>query len=441
VSTLRILAFDHFFDQDLAALRSALSAGEELFVMPYQRLYRLARRHFPDRAFEGLDAALDVPAARWASYRAAVERTAEWWAGAYRPSVFVAPTDAIFYLRPMIERLAQLDVKTVVVQKETSISPMVMAQHSAAVARTVPFLSAAMTVCSTRNRDFWVRSGTPPEVIVVTGQPRFDVYARAETESSDRGATPHLLYLSYDDLAYLPSDVGMPYAGTWRELRRETEQAIAAAAESGSWSVTVKRHPQQRAGDNWLGSGTREAPRDADTRQLIMSADAVIGFQTTAVYEAVLAGKPVLYPAWGAVFESARSLLLPFHEDPGLVTLLRAPAELAAALAQSPDELAAPTTSGRALAESQLGPVDGRASARVLDVLRRHSGPGPAEVAAPRPSRIARATMLGACAPGLRAAGALAVRLGRPVEGAAAIRRAGHWTELCTEARAFKHRR
>ena len=198
---MRILALDHFFEQDLAALRAALDPGERLDVVPYQRLHRLARRHFPTEAFQGLEAAVKLPDAAWVGYRAAARRAADWWAGAYRPNMFAVPTDAIFYLRPLIERFADLGVPTVVVQKETSISPMVMESHSAAVRRTVPFLSAAMTVCSDRNRDFWVRAGTPAERIVVTGQPRFDVYARPPSDRPPVSGPPRLLYLSYDDFA------------------------------------------------------------------------------------------------------------------------------------------------------------------------------------------------------------------------------------------------
>lgn len=438
---MRILALDHFFDQDLAALRSALGPGEQLDVLPYQRLHRVARHHFPSAAFQGLETAVELPDADWATYRAAARDLTDWWAGAYRPNVFVVPTDAIFYLRPVIERFAAVGVPTVVVQKETSISPMVMEEHSAAVGRTVPFLSAAMTVCSDRNRAFWLLAGTPDEAIIVTGQPRFDVYAQPDSGRAPAVGPPHLLYLSYDDLAYLPSDVGVAYEGTWRDLRRETEQVIAEAAESGRWQVTVKRHPQQVPGQEWLGSGVEVAPRDADTRQLILSADAVVGFQTTAIFEAVVAGRPVLYPAWGPVFERARPMLLSFHTQPGVATHVTGRAELVAALALSPDALARPTAEGRAAAEEQLGPVDGRAATRVLDVLRRHAGPGPKDLAAPDRRRLGRVAALAIAAPGLRAAGAAAERLGRPRQAGAARRRSGDWLQEGREAWALSRQR
>lgn len=441
---MHFLAIDHFFEQDLAALREALRTGESLDVIPYQRLHRLARRYFPADAFDGLDAAVELPETTWMSYRTAADGMANWLAGAYRPNVAIVPTDAIFYLRPVIERLARLGVPTVVVQKETSISPMVMEDHSAAVGRTVPFLSAAMTVCSERNREFWIRAGTAADAIVVTGQPRFDVYAQP---SSGRGSVApatgpaRLLYLSYDDVAYLPSDVGVPFEGTWRQLREETEEVLAEAAAGGRWRVTVKLHPQQRMIGDRLGPLAKRSPRGADTRRLILAADAVVAFQTTAIYEAVVAGKPVLYPAWGPVFEMAAPFLLPFHRQPGAVIHLRGPGELAAALAAPPADLRRPTAEGREAAEEQLGHVDGRAAERVLSVVRRFAGSGPVQCAAPDRRRVLRAAGLGLASPGLRAAGTVADRVGKPTEAGAARRRADHWAQEGREALAIIRRR
>lgn len=428
MSPLRILAFDHFFDQDLAALRMALAPDDELAVLPYQRLRRLARRHFSPEAFHGLHAALRVPEHIWTEYRDAAGHLADWWAAAYRPSVFVVPTDAIFYLRPVIERFAGIGLPTVVVQKETTISPMVMADHSASVAETVPSIAAAMTVCSERNREFWIRAGTEPNRIVVTGQPRFDVYASRPSRSAST-SPERLLYLSYDDAAYLPSDVGAPYEGSWRDLRRETEQVLARAAATGRWRVDVKRHPQQPAAVDWLGPRVERAPRDADTRDLILAAAAVVGFQTTAIYEAVVADRPVLYPAWGPIYEGARSSLIDFDSEPGLVTRLASAEELADALAMPPGSLPKPSAAGRARAEEHLGRVDGGAAARVVGVLRQHAGSGAAGWRRPRPTRLARSLGLGLAGPVVTGAAAIADRLGRPALAATARRRGDHWTQ------------
>jgi len=153
-----------------------------------------------------------------------------------------------------------------------------------------------------------------------------------------------------------------------------------------------------------------------------------------------VADRRVLYPAWGPVFDRARPLLLPFHLQPGLVTHVTGAPQLRAALARPPAELARPTSGGRAAAEEQLGPVDGRASARVLEVLRRHAGGGPKGVVRPKPRLLGRAAALATAAPGIRAAGAVAGRSGNTTHADAAQRRSEQWLQEGREALALLRR-
>jgi hypothetical protein len=306
--------------------------------------------------------------------------------------------------------LSARGVPTVVVQKETTLSESGLHEHARHVGQRVPFASAHQAVCSERQRQFWINAGTDPSRITVTGQPRFDIYARARTARRSVGA-PRLLYLSYDDTAYLPSDYGLAYSGTWRELRRETEMVIAEMAESGSWTVTVKNHPQQAPAEEWLGRRVHRVRRTTDTRRLITEADAVVGFQTTAVFEAAAAGRPVIYPAWGDVFLEVRDTLVPLHEHPELAHHVASSEDLRAALQGVPPP---PTVDATASYEHHLGPVDGRATERVLDLLRAHAVTTP-EHRRPQPtagSRLLQAgTRSGAAA--LRFAGKSVDRAGR----------------------------
>src|SRR5438270_10614241 len=179
---MHVLAFDHFFDQDLDALKSALDPSDALDVIPYRRLHKLAQAHFPESAFATLDAAFaPVVEASWDSYLPVAEAFAAWLASAYRPSVFVVPNDNFFYLRPVIASFRARGVPTVVVQKETTIAPLTMDEDSEVIRRYVPFMADVMTVCSERHRQFAIRCGALPEQVIVTGQPRFDVYAAART--------------------------------------------------------------------------------------------------------------------------------------------------------------------------------------------------------------------------------------------------------------------
>lgn len=365
---MRIVAVDHFFEHDLDAIAAVLGPDDVLERLSYQRFYRLARRCFPEQAFGGVRAAMapELDSA-WSNYQAVAEREVDWLSVAYRPDLFVIPSDSIFYLRTPIERFASLGVPTFVMQKETTISPLTMESHALEIGAYVPFMSDEMSVCSERHREFWLRSGVDASRIHVTGQPRFDAYANpARTTSFDD--RPVLLYLSFDDVAYLPADLGIDSDLTWADFRRQVEEVIASMSDR--WNVVVKIHPQQTKAEDWLGSRVARVERLADTRRLIMDADVVVGFQTTAIFEAAIAGRPAIYPAWGNVYEQVRSALIPFDEMSELVLLARSQEELSEILSTSSVELDARTVAARAIAEEHLGPVDGHASERTLALMR-----------------------------------------------------------------------
>ena len=369
---MRILAIDHFFEHDLDALEAGLSSSDRVIRVPYHRFHRLAANAFPASAFVGVRAAF-VPALQssWERYRALASVEVHTLAAAYRPDVVVLPSDSIFYIRPVMDEFRSLGVPSFVIQKETTISPMIMEQHSIEIGEYLPFSGDEMTVCSARHREFWLRAGADPARVHVTGQPRFDVYAHAPSKRRD-GGKPRLLYLSFDDVAYLPADMGIESDLTWRDLRQQVETEIASV--SGIWDVTVKIHPQQTPTGDCLGPNARHADRLADTRALILDADVVLAFQTTAIFEAVVAGRPVIYPAWGEVYDEVRDALTPFDEYPGLVIAARSPIELRELLAKSSNELALVVAGAKATAEVHLGPVDGHATERTIALLRALGG-------------------------------------------------------------------
>lgn len=173
---------------------------------------------------------------------------------------------------------------------------------------------------------------------------------------------------------------------TWKQLRDETEDVLLTAARAGECEVIVKCHPQQdqraesarlarEAGSLWH-RGFSIAKADADTRRLIVTSDAVVGFQTTALYEAVAARKAVVYAAWGKEYESLRERLIPFEDAPeGCLHHASSAPDLVALL----QELrAAPGAACAAWYETAIGHIDGHATERVATRLETVAAGWPA---------------------------------------------------------------
>ena len=96
---------------------------------------------------------------------------------------------------------------------------------------------------------------------------------------------------------------------------------------------------------------------------MIVDADVVVGFQSTALYEAVAAGRPVIYAAWGAEYERFRNGLIPFDQaSPACIHHATSAGELTRLLSEG---LPPPGGECAAWYEEALGPVDGLATDRV----------------------------------------------------------------------------
>jgi hypothetical protein len=374
-----------------------MAAGGDDFswrVIPYWRLRNAANRYLPGDVQHGLSAYArsDLADAR--------ARFAEWTRTELRHlyrewpfDVFLLPSDAFYYARELPDACHALGIPLVIAQKETTITEYFISEHAPDVKQHAPFVSDVMTVCSELHKRFWIAAGTDPERIVVTGQPRFDVYADppAALDWPSIGLARHprtLVFLSFDTDAYLLDEADRAIG--WRDLRSDIEQAIAAAAADG-WRVLVKLHPlQDEAAERerlrtQFGSMIELVPSTTDTRLLLLLVDAVVGFQTTALYEAMMAGKPVAYSAWGSLYERFAPNLIPFESRGDLLDVLRSIDELRRWLKAPPIPDPEQAAQRKAFIEATLGPVDGEASQRTLEVIRdthirwRSTGDGDAE--------------------------------------------------------------
>jgi hypothetical protein len=359
---MRLLVLNHYFDQDIQALQAAGGDAVQWRVWPYHQLRWEALRVFPERVAGSLEAyAADDMAERRREFAAVFDRLLHEQFMRFPFDAFVVPSDIFFYVRPAPDACHRLGVPFFVAQKETTIAEYTMIEFAAQVALYAPPLHDHMTVCSERHKEYAVRAGADPGTITVTGQPRFDFYAGLPHRRAGRT----ILFLSYHVGAYHRDEGIRP---VWQTLHRETEAGLEELSREG-WRVLVKPHPQQVPPA--LQPGLELVPASADTRELIADADVVVGFQTTALFEAMLARKPVLYTAWDPEAVRLGTDLIPFADWEAGITVLRSAADLAPAVraAAPPDEAA--MTFRREVVAEFLGPVDGRASQRTLEVIGR----------------------------------------------------------------------
>jgi len=387
---VKVLILDHHFKQDIDALVRVASDNDIVRLVSAEFFASRAREIFPRDVFDADLARYHAPefANHRATYRkVAAQLTSELYL-TFPFDVLVLPSDTFFYIRDVIDTVREMGIAIVVVQKESGVSAKSLEHHATEMRRWFPFSGDIMTVCSEKSKDFWVACGAPPDQVLVLGQPRFDVYS-ARTDVADRsvlgvGASagrPTVLFLSYDLDAYAEErSLGAAHR-PWERLHQETESVLLDLAGKGVFTLMIKPHPQQNASQlahlvNRVNHvpNTFILPAGVDTRSLLLSVDTVVGFQTTAIAEAMIAGKRVLYTFWTDNVKRVQTLLLPFHEMGDAIEIATSPSDLDERL-QSP--VAALTEAVKLkrqqYCEPYLGIVDGAAAARVWSVVRANA--------------------------------------------------------------------
>ena len=385
---MRLLAIDHFAMHDFDALRCALKPGEEMKVISYEPFRFEALRIFPESVATGMEAyAAPEHTEHRERYARVLRDMLEDEFTAWPFDGLLLPSDTFFYVRAAREVCHDLGVPLLVAQKETTISPNTMRAQSEVQRRFAPPLADRMTVCSERHKEFWLRSGGDSGVIDVVGQPRFDFYARPEEWPSDVGygcGGPVALLLSYFVDAYHPDAPDGRSEPVWEPMHLSTEKALWELAREG-WRVLVKPHPQQ----GYVAAREMEARFRAtvgplanervfvvdpltDARPLIVASDVMVGFQSTALLEGMLAGRPVIYTGWDPEAVRLSGELLPFAEWDDLIDVVPDGPAIASTARERLDWTCDPSVLARrrAIAEEFLGPLDGGASERTVEILR-----------------------------------------------------------------------
>ena len=357
--------------------------------MSYEPFRFEALRIFPKSVASGLEAfAAPEHAHQRARYADVLRDMLEDEFSAWPYDALVLPSDSFFYVRAAPQACHELGVPLLVAQKETTISPYTMGSHADRTRLYAPPIADHMTVCSEHHKQFWLRAGGHAAAITVTGQPRFDLFAHPERWPRHVGygtTGPVVLFLSYFVDAYHPSEgSGEP---AWLRMHHRTEEALWELAREG-WRVLVKPHPQQgHAAAREMESrfrrtvgplaGERVFVVDplADVRSLIVTSDVTVGFQSTAMLEAMIAGRPVVYTAWDPEATRLSDKLIPFTEWADVIDVVSDADALATTVRDRREWHCDAQTlmRRREIAEFYLGPLDGRASERTVEVLRSHT--------------------------------------------------------------------
>ena len=321
-----LIIVNHFFDQDVRALARA-NKHYNLAVIDPTRLFRSAR-HFFSEEVQGLVAPYDKTDPRCLrGYRRECELILEKLVKRVNPSLIITPSDVFYWIREFIAAARDRGIATVVIDKEGTISPYSFDAVAKRYREFTPFISEHIFVWSERQRKFWAKIGVDDARITVIGQPRSDLLHHERKNDLDaffRRWQPLVTYFSYIHNAYIPHRLILAEQLDWGEtLQQSHDEIYQLACDHPDYNFVIKTHPQQPDLDNLQQKYERDNLRviggSAVAYELLQRSELIIAFQTTALIEAMLLNKRVIYTYWDPLTKRLEKDLLPFHETPGIV--------------------------------------------------------------------------------------------------------------------------
>jgi hypothetical protein len=304
----------------------------------------------------------------------------------------IQPIDAVvsanfgyFAQREFGAALKEAGTPLIVLHKENVKSPGRVEYWDAIYRTRGQFEGSKILVYSATERDLQARTGVAAHgQIEVTGMPRLDRIHRWRRDQANAGGDdgrPQVLFFSFWRKEKLTG------TGTWEDLSWTglcdgTHRAVVELARQAPHArIVIKtKAVSQRVDEIWdiLREPGRDLPTNltvisgGDPFPLIAGSRVVIGFNTTALLEALAAGKPVIVPQFAEVeHESMRRLVI----DVGsAVERASSPQEL---VRMTSAHLNAFSATPKELSDAALkaltywvGNDDGHAGQRVLEAVR-----------------------------------------------------------------------
>ncbi|MFP8487469.1 hypothetical protein ACKGJO_00070 [Gracilimonas sp. Q87] len=313
-----VIIINHYFDQDIKAILEAnkLLAKFKLVVLD-PSIFQPIRIIYPSSVRKGeipyMHKSFDKER-RWS--RKFSSYLFRWLKFIYDIEIIISPSDIFYWYREFVLIANKEDIVTIVIDKEGIITPLYFEDHSKKIKNRYPLISNKIIVWSDRQKQFWIKAGTKEDKIQVIGQPRSDILLNRKESHSKYEKS--ILFFTYFEDAYIPDK--FKDIISWKKIREETHQAIKEIADKYTEKTfIIKCHPQQQDIDvieNYFSNNknilVEKGAKNVD--KILMKAELVIGFQTTALIEAVLLDKPVVYTCWSEDYEKFKESLLPFHE-------------------------------------------------------------------------------------------------------------------------------
>ncbi|MFC1914545.1 hypothetical protein ACFLXF_04660 [Chloroflexota bacterium] len=261
----------------------------------------------------------------------------------YRPDAFVSASVGDIRWRETIKGARELGIPWVVTEREGVIAPIVFEKNITFVKSQFDPEADLMCASNELHKTYWEKIGLHGGKVVVTGDLKSDIWknescwpARYQIHPALREDRILLLYLAFGNRNYIDERFYPNDSRDWSPLQTEHYEVLRniALEYHDNVQIVIKgghlHDLSEWFSDNLEGKTPENIIILSSSYQaldLILNADIIVGFQTTALIESMFTDKPILYPAWGDLYSEIQEDLIPLHRS-GAVSWVHSKEEL-----------------------------------------------------------------------------------------------------------------
>lgn len=320
-----ILVINHMFDGEIESLKRCINKSNiknnySLIEIKPEPFFSRAITWFPicirDGHISYEDESINFIKKKYKKY---CEKILNKFVNRVNIKYLIMPSDSFYWLREFIVACREVGIKVIVVDKEGMITPYSFENEPKRIRKLFPPIADYFFVWSRRQKDFWMNCGVAEASIKIIGSLRTDLFYEMP-----RTVSGTILAFDFDFDAYINvvnlKSIPVGVEKNWHGLRNDFHECLfSIASENINIKLKIKCHPQQIIVD--FPTKLKNLPNveiiygaPKKMNELFSDCMMIIGFQTTALLEASLAGLPAIYIGWGRLHEQIKEILLPWSE-------------------------------------------------------------------------------------------------------------------------------
>ncbi len=252
----------------------------------------------------------------------------------YSPDAFISSSIADARWRETIKVAMKLGKKWIITEREGVLAPIVFRENINLVQEAFePEVDLVLT-SNDAHKKYWKKILKNNNPVKITGELKTDIWSNMDLwikkENINKGLKRNKLLIlyfafgkkNYVDERFYPyekrdwSYLQKEHYSVLREISIDYRDIVQIAIKSGH-KDDLKGYFSKQKKDELL-ENIFIFRRNHQALDLIINADIIIGFQTTALVESMFTKKPIIFAAWGGLYNDVADDLIPFHRSDAL---------------------------------------------------------------------------------------------------------------------------